>query len=104
MKATTTEPHSVGIREFRATLAEYIDAGTPVTVTRHGHAVGLFIPLRQPSARTLQRLRQVSAKVQEVMPLSDQEIEDMVADVEALRNSRSLRGATANSKYETTVP
>ena len=102
MKIPAAETPSVGIREFRAMLAEYIDADTPVTVTRHGQAVGLFVPLRRPSAESLQRLRDATAKVQEVMPLSDQEIEDMVADFEALRRGRPLRGANveANVKAE----
>ncbi len=91
------ETPSVGIREFRAALAEYIDADTPVTVTRHGQAVGLFVPLRRPSAEALQRLREATAKVQEVMPLSDQEIEELASDFEALRRGRSRPGATAKA-------
>jgi antitoxin (DNA-binding transcriptional repressor) of toxin-antitoxin stability system len=82
------ETPSVGIREFRAALADYIEADTPVTVTRHGQAVGLFVPLRRPSAEALQRLRDAAAKVQEVMPLSEEEIEEVVADFEALRRAR----------------
>ncbi|NCD20140.1 MAG: type II toxin-antitoxin system Phd/YefM family antitoxin, partial [Actinobacteria bacterium] len=35
---------SVGIREFRAGLADYIASATPVAVTRHGQTVGWFIP------------------------------------------------------------
>ena len=100
MKVPETETSSVGIREFRAALAEYIDADTPVTVTRHGQAVGLFIPLRRPSAKALQRLREATAKVQEVMPLSDEEIEEMVADFEALRRGRPRPGRTAIPKAE----
>lgn len=92
------ETPSVGIREFRAALADYIDADTPVTVTRHGQAVGLFVPLRRPSAESLQGLRDATAKVQEVMPLSDQEIEEIVADFEALRRGRPRPGAIAKSK------
>lgn len=93
MKIPTTETPSVGIREFRAALAEYIDADTPVTVTRHGQAVGLFVPLRRPSAEALQRLRAATAKVQDVMPLSDQEVDEMVADFEALRKGRPRSGS-----------
>lgn len=89
MKIPAAEAPSVGIREFRAALADYIDADTPVTVTRHGQAVGLFVPLRRPSAEALQQLRAATAKVQEVMPLSDQEVEDLVADFEALRKGQA---------------
>ena len=85
MKLPVTRTPSVGIREFRSALAEYIDADITVAVTRHGQAVGLFVPLRRPTPETLQRLLDATAQVQEVMPLSDQEIEDLAADFEALR-------------------
>jgi antitoxin (DNA-binding transcriptional repressor) of toxin-antitoxin stability system len=90
MKAPASETPSVGIREFRAALSEYIDADTPVTITRHGQAVGLFVPLRRPSAEALQRLRDAKAKVQETMPLTEEEVEAMVADFDALRRGRPL--------------
>ena len=34
----------VGIREFRADIAQFIASSTPVAVTRHGQTVGYFIP------------------------------------------------------------
>jgi antitoxin (DNA-binding transcriptional repressor) of toxin-antitoxin stability system len=34
----------VGIREFRSGLAEFIDAASPVAITRHGHSVAYLIP------------------------------------------------------------
>lgn len=40
-------PISVGIREFRARLAEYLlKSDKPVAVTRHGETIGYFIPAR----------------------------------------------------------
>jgi len=41
---------SVGIRKFRAGLADYIAAAEPLAVTRHGQTVGWFIPT--PASRT----------------------------------------------------
>ena len=76
---------SGGIREFRASLAEYIDTDAPVTITRHGQAVGLFVPLRRPSAEDLQRLAAAAARVREAMPLNADEVEEVVADFDALR-------------------
>ena len=90
MKIPVAEVPSVGIREFRATLAEYIDADTPVTVTRHGQTVGLFVPLRRPSVEDVQRVQAAAAKVRELLPLSDDEVEEMVADFDALRRGRPL--------------
>jgi antitoxin (DNA-binding transcriptional repressor) of toxin-antitoxin stability system len=90
MKTPATEAPSVGIREFRATLAEYIDADTPVTVTRHGQAVGLFVPLRRPSAEDLLRLTTAAANFRKAMPLTEEAVEEMVADFDALRRGHPL--------------
>jgi antitoxin (DNA-binding transcriptional repressor) of toxin-antitoxin stability system len=69
---------------------DYIDTDAPVTITRHGQAVGLFVPLRRPSAEDLQRLEAAAAKVREVLPLSDDEVEAVVADFDALRRGLPL--------------
>ena len=90
MKIPASQTPSVGIREFRATLAEYIDADTPVTVTRHGQAVGLFVPLRRPRTEDVQRLQAAAANFRKAMPLTEDEVEEMVADFDALRRGRPL--------------
>ena len=95
MKPPATEAPSVGIREFRAGLAEYIDADTPVTVTRHGQTVGLFVPLRRPSADDVQRLQTAAASFRKAMPLSEDEVEHMVAEFDALRSGRPLPSRSA---------
>jgi antitoxin (DNA-binding transcriptional repressor) of toxin-antitoxin stability system len=95
MKVPAAEIPSVGIREFRATLAEYIDADTPVTVTRHGQTVGLFVPLRRPSADDLLRLKAATANFRKAMPLTDDEVEELVADFDALRRGRPLPNRSA---------
>ena len=95
MKVPNSETPSVGIREFRAALAEYIDADMPVTVTRHGQAVGLFVPLRRPSAEDVQRLQTAAANFRKTMPLAEDEVEAIVADFDALRRGRPLPGRTA---------
>ena len=81
---------TVAIRDFRASLVEYIDADAPVTITRHGRAIGLFAPLRRPNAEDLQRVEAAAAKVREVLPLSDDEVEAVVADFDALRRGLPL--------------
>jgi PHD/YefM family antitoxin component YafN of YafNO toxin-antitoxin module len=39
---------SIGIREFREDLAQYVSGSEPVAVTRHGRTVGYFIPATDP--------------------------------------------------------
>ena len=95
MKIPATEAPSVGIREFRAALAEYIDADASVTVTRHGQAVGLIVPLRRPRIEDVKRLQTAAANFRKVMPLTDDEVEEMVADFDALRRGRPLPSRSA---------
>jgi antitoxin (DNA-binding transcriptional repressor) of toxin-antitoxin stability system len=92
MKTPASETPSVGIREFRAALAEYIDADRPVTITRHGEAVGLFVPLRRSSPEDVQRLQAASARFRKCMPLAEHEVEAMVAEFDALRRGQPLPG------------
>jgi antitoxin (DNA-binding transcriptional repressor) of toxin-antitoxin stability system len=95
MKIPAAESPSVGIREFRAALAEYIDADVPVTITRHGQAVGLFVPLRRPSADDIQRLQVAATNFRKAMPLTEDEVEEMVEDFDALRRGRPLPSRTS---------
>jgi PHD/YefM family antitoxin component YafN of YafNO toxin-antitoxin module len=85
------ETKSVGIREFRAGLAEFIDNKQPVAVTRHGQTVGFFIPTARPGRADLQALRDAADKLEAVMSLSEDDVEAAVRDFDALRNGASAR-------------
>ena len=86
---------TVGIREFRAGLAELIDKRQPVAVTRHGQTVGYFIPTARPSDADLHALREAAAKLEAVMSLSEDAVEEMVADFDALRRGRPVHSRSA---------
>ena len=88
------ETKSVGIREFRAGLAEFIDNKQPVAVTRHGQTVGFFIPTARPSQADLQALRDAADKLEAVMSLSEDEVEAAVRDFDTLRKSAAARRRT----------
>ena len=45
------ETVKIGIREFRENLAGYLDAGTPLAITRHGETLGFFIPAQKRSRK-----------------------------------------------------
>ena len=85
------ETKSVGIREFRAGLAEFIDNKQPVAVTRHGQTVGYFIPTARPAHADLQALRDAADKLEAMMSLSEADVEAAVQDFDALRNGASAR-------------
>lgn len=78
---------SVGIREFRSGLAEFIDQRKPVAVTRHGVTVGVFVPTPRPTPQDVQALRDASAKLRSVLSLSEDEVDAAAADFQALRKA-----------------
>lgn len=45
------ETVKIGIREFRENLAGYLEAGTPLAITRHGETLGFFIPAQKRSRK-----------------------------------------------------
>jgi PHD/YefM family antitoxin component YafN of YafNO toxin-antitoxin module len=82
---------SVGIREFRARLADYLlKSDQPVAVTRHGATIGYFIPAR--AARTeLDRvaLKAAAAQLEGLLAegLSEAELDEVTRDFRAWRQS-----------------
>ena len=89
---------SVGIREFRAGLAEYIEQRKPVAVTRHGVTVGVFVPTPRPSPGDVQALRDASARLQAVMSLSEKDVDAAVSDFDGLRNAGRQKKAQTGSR------
>ena len=41
------ETVKIGMREFRENLAGYLEAGTPLAITRHGETLGFYIPAQK---------------------------------------------------------
>jgi antitoxin (DNA-binding transcriptional repressor) of toxin-antitoxin stability system len=86
------EPASVGIREFRTRLAEYLlKSDKPVAVTRHGQTVGYFIPARAARA-DLDRaaLKEAAAKMDGMLKragFSEAQLDDVTRDFRAWRKS-----------------
>ena len=79
------EATKVGIREFRADLAEYIAASTPIAVTRHGQTVGYFIPVHAQADSDLLALQQASQSLDQLLSAHGVDIESIVADFKQAR-------------------
>lgn len=78
----------VGIREFRAGLADFVDAESPVAVTRHGRTVGYFIPVKQDRAADAAALRVAGEKVHALPQLTEADVDVMVEEFETLRKAK----------------
>lgn len=79
------ETIKVGIREFRADLAEYIAASTPVAVTRHGQTVGFFIPTHGQVEGDVAALKKAGKVLDKLLEAQHIDVEDVVADFKVAR-------------------
>jgi antitoxin (DNA-binding transcriptional repressor) of toxin-antitoxin stability system len=79
------EAVKVGIREFRAGLAEYIVSSVPVVVTRHGQTVGYFIPAQGQVDADLAALKQASKTLDQMLAAQEVDVDAVVAEFKAVR-------------------
>ena len=79
------ETTKVGIREFRAGLAEYIASSTPVAVTRHGQTVGYFIPTQGQVEADIVALKSATKALDKLLEDQGVDVESVVADFKAAR-------------------
>lgn len=79
------ETTKVGIREFRADLAEYIASSVPVAVTRHGQTVGYFIPTQGQVDTDIAALKKASNTLEQMLAAQQVDIEDVVAEFKTVR-------------------
>ena len=79
------ETIKVGIREFRADLAEYIAASTPVAVTRHGQTVGFFIPKHGQVEGDIVALKKAGKALDKMLEAQHVDVENVVAEFKMAR-------------------
>ncbi len=75
----------VGIREFRADLAEYIASSTPVAVTRHGQTVGYFIPTHGQEQAELAALSKAAKTLDKLLESQSIDVEAVVEEFKTTR-------------------
>ena len=92
------EAAKVGIREFRAGMAEFIASSTPVAVTRHGHTVGYFIPTQGQADADIAALKKASKTLDRLLAAQGVDVEDVVTEFKVARKQ-----ASAHKKSKATV-
>ena len=83
------ETTKVGIKEFRAGMAEYIASRTPVAVTRHGQTVGYFIPTHGNADADIAALKKASKTLDQLLAAQGVDVEEVVAEFKAARKQAS---------------
>ena len=79
------EATKVGIREFRAGMADYIAACTPVAVTRHGQTVGYFIPTHGQVEAEVASLKKASKTLDHLLAAKSIDVDAVVAEFKTAR-------------------
>jgi len=79
------EATKVGIREFRAGMAEYIASSTPVAVTRHGQTIGYFIPTHGQAEADIASLKKASKTLDRLLAAKSIDVDTVVAEFKTAR-------------------
>lgn len=79
---------SVGVREFRSGLADYIASETPVAITRHGQTVGFFIPTKGRAGADKAALKKATADMGSLRAAGSKGVSTVATDVGAGRKTR----------------
>lgn len=80
---------SVGIREFRAGLADFIAAAEPVAVTRHGQTVGWFIPTPATVEAEVASLRTAADALDLLLAERGIDADEVVAEFQGARRAEA---------------
>lgn len=92
------ETTKVGIREFRADMADFIASSTPVAITRHGHTIGFFIPTQAHDDADLSALRKAGQVLDKLLAKEGVDVEGLVADFKVARKSKAPTAAPKKLK------
>jgi len=79
------EATKVGIREFRAGMAEFITSNTPVAVTRHGQTIGYFIPTHGQAEADVASLKKASKTLDRLLAAKSVDVDGVVAEFKTAR-------------------
>jgi antitoxin (DNA-binding transcriptional repressor) of toxin-antitoxin stability system len=83
----------VGIREFRNNMAKYIDGTTPLTVVKHGHTVGYYIPVQQnPEEEDYRALQQAAETFDKMMQECGLDEEMLLQEFQEARRQKKAEG------------
>jgi PHD/YefM family antitoxin component YafN of YafNO toxin-antitoxin module len=84
------EPITVGIREFRENLAEYLlESNAPVAITRQGDTIGYFIPARRKrSEADRTALKEAAAQLDALLAAKSVTEDELVADFKRWRAAK----------------
>ncbi len=76
----------IGIREFREHLPQYLNASSPVAITKHGETIGFYLPTKHhPEKAELEALKNAAAQLEGLMTSMGTTENELVAEFCSLR-------------------
>jgi antitoxin (DNA-binding transcriptional repressor) of toxin-antitoxin stability system len=91
----THSNNKIGIREFRADLALYLNQTEPLAVTRHGQTVGYFIPTPNQSKADTAALLQAGESLDRLLAKHQVSEDDLISDFKQIRQRARRAKVTA---------
>ncbi len=80
----------VSIREFRAHLARYASAHSPIAVTRHGETIGYYIPARpRPDKAEIDALKEAASRLDSLLAQAGVSEDEMLDEFRKLRSDQN---------------
>lgn len=80
---------TVGIREFREKLADYLESSAPVAITRHGETIGFYIPARRKRTdEEKAALDRAAAHLDKLLAARGATEDELVEDFKRLRRQK----------------
>jgi hypothetical protein len=85
------EVTKVGIRKFRAGMADFIASSMPVALTRHGQTIGYFISTHGQVEADIASLKKASKTFDRLLAAKSIAVDAVVAEFKTARKRSSAR-------------
>ena len=91
------ETVKVGVREFRANLAGYLESGTPLAIVRHGETLGYYVPAQKRNRKAeLEALRAAAKDLDQMIASWGASEDDLMEEYKEIR--RGAREKKRNAR------
>jgi antitoxin (DNA-binding transcriptional repressor) of toxin-antitoxin stability system len=82
------ETEKIGVREFRENLADYLEAGRTLAITRHGETLGFFIPANKKDRKAeIEAMRAAAAELDSMIASWGATEEELMNEYKEIRRS-----------------
>jgi antitoxin (DNA-binding transcriptional repressor) of toxin-antitoxin stability system len=82
------ETQKIGVREFREKLADYLESGAPLAITRHGETLGFYIPAKKRSRKAeLEAMRAAAKELDEMIASWGASEDELMEEIKEIRRT-----------------